>query len=326
MNKKECNIVRDLLPNYTEDLLNADSIQLVENHISNCIECKEILEMLQYDKKEQDTKLNEKEEIEINRLKKYRKKMFLIKTFLFVLIAIIIVMLIISVANVLKSVYIHNIKISTYNSIQKLKEVNNYCIYEMSHYIDTNYNTEFYWYSTSCYKDGKLKETNKSIDKDNNIGRSYSNYCEIGSNKRIEIDNISKTITNATYNYNFKNSYFSNLTANTNIYPSDKFNLFIGIYLNYKTSIKTEKHNNIECFVITDGNSNEYNKVWIAKDTMLPIRRINVSANNYYESILSVSTNELTDKDFEIPQLENYTTLNVDYNMTDNYLKFYNLY
>ena len=51
---------------------------------------------------------------------------------------------------------------------------------------------------------------------------------------------------------------------------------------------------------------------------------LNVSATNYYESILSVSTNKLTDKDFEIPQLENYTTLNTEYNMTDDYLKFYN--
>ena len=53
MDNKECNIVRDLLPNLVENLITDDSKHFVQNHISNCSKCKEILEMLQKDKNKQ---------------------------------------------------------------------------------------------------------------------------------------------------------------------------------------------------------------------------------------------------------------------------------
>ena len=37
--KNECNIVRDLLPLYIENMVSAESAQFVEAHLSKCPEC-----------------------------------------------------------------------------------------------------------------------------------------------------------------------------------------------------------------------------------------------------------------------------------------------
>lgn len=46
---KNCNIIRDLLPLYAEDLLSEDSRALVENHLVGCEECKQELESIKND-------------------------------------------------------------------------------------------------------------------------------------------------------------------------------------------------------------------------------------------------------------------------------------
>ena len=52
MIKNECKIVRDLLPNYVEDLTSKETKEFIENHIEACKECKDILDLLKGDKKE----------------------------------------------------------------------------------------------------------------------------------------------------------------------------------------------------------------------------------------------------------------------------------
>lgn len=324
MNKKDCNIVRDLLPNIVENLATDDSEQFVQNHISNCSECKEILEMLQNDKKKQTVDSDEKEKIEINHLKKYSKKMSLLKTLLFSIIIIIIVILIVVSIYLVKSINIRNIKITAYNNVQKLEKSDNFGIYEVYHIVSFTDNTESYSFSTSEHKDNKLKVTRKNIDINNNIGYDYEYYTEIGSNKRIEIDNISKTIINASYNYTFDNPSQISLTSNALIDATYHANLFIGICFEWFTDIKTKTFNNIECYVLRTYNSNnssEYNEVWIDKERMIPIRTIMKFEKQYTEIIYSISYNDLTDKDFEIPNTDFYTIKDIQYNMNDDVLK-----
>lgn len=43
MIKNECEIVRDLLPNYIENQIADGTKEFVEKHIKSCKECKEIL-------------------------------------------------------------------------------------------------------------------------------------------------------------------------------------------------------------------------------------------------------------------------------------------
>ena len=82
---EECKIVQDLLPSYVDKVTNDVTNKLVERHLLECNECKKILE----DMGEEIIldKMNEKKEIDY--LKKIKTKNR-IKTFLMVLIAIVI--------------------------------------------------------------------------------------------------------------------------------------------------------------------------------------------------------------------------------------------
>ncbi len=47
--KKDCNIIQDLLPNYIEGLTNEETNKFIEEHLKGCRECKEMLENMQTD-------------------------------------------------------------------------------------------------------------------------------------------------------------------------------------------------------------------------------------------------------------------------------------
>ena len=42
--KNECNIIRDILPLYVEDMVSADTSAFVEEHLEKCAECRAELE------------------------------------------------------------------------------------------------------------------------------------------------------------------------------------------------------------------------------------------------------------------------------------------
>ena len=44
MNKKDCKIVQDLLPNYIDNLTTKESNEFIENHIKECEDCKKVFE------------------------------------------------------------------------------------------------------------------------------------------------------------------------------------------------------------------------------------------------------------------------------------------
>ena len=41
--KKECEIVRDLLPNYIENLVGTQTKDFINDHLKTCLECNKIL-------------------------------------------------------------------------------------------------------------------------------------------------------------------------------------------------------------------------------------------------------------------------------------------
>ena len=49
MNNKNCNLTKDLLPLYIEDLLSMESENFVKNHLENCKKCREELRILKED-------------------------------------------------------------------------------------------------------------------------------------------------------------------------------------------------------------------------------------------------------------------------------------
>lgn len=92
MSKIECEIIKDLLPNYVEDLVSDKTKQAVDEHVKTCKPCKEDLEMIQKEKAKQEREEREKqEEIEINHLKKYNKRLFISKIAASILVVVILV-------------------------------------------------------------------------------------------------------------------------------------------------------------------------------------------------------------------------------------------
>ena len=51
--KNECDIVKDLLFSYNDDVLSKASKQLVEQHLKSCENCRNVLKEIKEDKKEQ---------------------------------------------------------------------------------------------------------------------------------------------------------------------------------------------------------------------------------------------------------------------------------
>ena len=86
-NYKECNIVQDLLPNYVENLTSEGTNNYIEGHISECKECKTILEDMSKDIGGKKTEKNDKEVIYI---KLYKKRLRMLRNVLLLIFAIII--------------------------------------------------------------------------------------------------------------------------------------------------------------------------------------------------------------------------------------------
>ena len=66
--KNECDIVKDLLFSYNDNILSNTSKEFVENHLKECDECKKALEQIQEDSDEKNTKK------ELDFLRKIRHK------------------------------------------------------------------------------------------------------------------------------------------------------------------------------------------------------------------------------------------------------------
>ncbi|MCI8393235.1 MAG: zf-HC2 domain-containing protein [Clostridia bacterium] len=77
MIKNECEIVRDLLPNYIENQIASGTKEFVDGHIKGCKDCKEVLAVLSGAANENETV--DEEEKEIDFLKKCNRKIFVLK-------------------------------------------------------------------------------------------------------------------------------------------------------------------------------------------------------------------------------------------------------
>ena len=83
--KKDCKIVQDLLPNYIENLTNEETNKFIDEHLKECNECQKIFENMKKDFKVNTTKRDDRE---VKYIKKYNKKMKLLKTILLLIIVI----------------------------------------------------------------------------------------------------------------------------------------------------------------------------------------------------------------------------------------------
>lgn len=88
--KKNCKIVQDLLPNYIEKLTNEETNQFIEEHLNECEECKKIAENM---KKEIELNTPKRNEKEVKYIKKYSKKLKILRNILLVILIIALIFL-----------------------------------------------------------------------------------------------------------------------------------------------------------------------------------------------------------------------------------------
>ena len=76
----ECNVIKDLLPNYMENLVSEDTRTYIENHLKECKECRQVFETIKDEQKQERMNSKQKEKKEIDYLKKYKNKKLIIKS------------------------------------------------------------------------------------------------------------------------------------------------------------------------------------------------------------------------------------------------------
>ena len=116
MNKKECEIIKDLLPSYIEGLTSNVTNEYISSHIDSCNECAKIYEDMKKDFYNQEGK----EEQSINFLKKHKKKLNILR-FLVVILLLISLGISIYAAKLFRSNFEGTQKM-LYNTIHDLEE------------------------------------------------------------------------------------------------------------------------------------------------------------------------------------------------------------
>lgn len=285
--KNECEIVKDLLPNYIENLVSDETKNFINNHISGCASCRKTLEDMQEKDTKDDEELLREEQVEIRQIKKYKKKTTILKIgitlFLILIIAVIFSIIVTYIPR-------YSIISNIYDKIEELSNLNNYKIITYQYYINENTQEKYEFTSNFFYKDGNYKEENYS-----NNSNVITIYGNIYSDKIIEINDDKKTVfENTTFPYKQKSEIFGIFTEIYN-YMENKSSI-IGL------NIKENNFNNVNCYVLKFGNSDEnYRELWINKDTMLPIREVQIIENEInFERTFTIETNVVLDNDVEM--------------------------
>ena len=70
---KECEVIRDLLPLYADDVCSERSRELIEEHLHNCPECSAVLEKLRKNEIETDLQ-EEKDQVIEYQAKRFKRR------------------------------------------------------------------------------------------------------------------------------------------------------------------------------------------------------------------------------------------------------------
>ena len=309
-NKKECEIVQDLLVNYSDGILNPESKKIVEKHLSECEECREELKLIQ-----EDIKKNYKEQIELDYLKKIRIKTK-IKSILIALAIIGLISIIIFLNNFIKI----NSTISKAN--ESLKSNNFYK--EKTEILGDNHTAV----SKEYYKDGKYKYV-WEVYSDDGIETSIIEYASVNSDQRIYIYETEKKAIIEKGNI----SELKNNVKSMKYVPFviERNNLFSKIGTTFVYSIDTDNYAiGKKCYILHNRSEKDKWEIWLDIETGLPIKEINRDGGktffvgtNVVKSVNDViceykyEFDKVTDEDVKVPDLSNYTVENKTLNMED---------
>lgn len=164
INKENCKIVQDLLPNYVENLISDTTNTFIEEHLKECSECTIILDNMKKDFE----KPNNNVEKEINYAKKYNSKF---KKMKYTLLIVIYAMIFIIIAFFARNYIVFK---SIANKMEEYLKSNNYYVREYDYQGWTATTTETW-----------VKDGNMIVNFDNaliQIVNNGKNYLVLGEN------------------------------------------------------------------------------------------------------------------------------------------------
>lgn len=319
---RDCEIVKDLFPSYLGNILSNETENFVNEHISDCSQCQEILQNMKKDKT--NNEMDQNDQIEVDHLKKYRNRMRLLKILLISIVVLIV--LLISIFAIRYN-YNTNIMNKVSNSINTLKNSDNYIIKTIEHSIDYERNTDNTFIDLYYYKDGKYKK--ESHFESQNTGIVNPNnyyYGEINSNKQIEVTDDLHKVFNKTSNYDYvkKGEFFNALYSDVGIFGKD-LGLVSNIISKNGYQLRMDRYNGKECYIFKLQDKSGYIEYWVEKENMIPVRMIQDEYyRNYTEKTYWVSLGNVTENDVAVPNLEGYKVENIDNTVNNEALEIYN--
>lgn len=317
MNKKiECEIAKDLAIPFSENLINSGSEEFIKEHLSICKNCKKYYENIKLPLSIENATESNKDNIMINQFKKVHNHINILKIIIIVIFILIIITFSIYYMKNNKLINIINI---SYNKIEYMKELNNYKLTVKT--IQNNLKTNDYkeYEQNYYYKDGKYKfESNDSIKfyEDNSYDSIYvyNDLKLIQHNKQDFIETIKGTTFDT----------FSDIINYKKIISPATY------ILNF--SLREERFNGIDCYVIRVGTKNNYRDVWIDKNNSITIRVVNEVYQDFYrEEIYTFYENIVIDKDVDpniinLDKYKDYDRKTVNINSTEEIKLYYELY
>lgn len=304
--KTECEIVQDLLLGYVDNTLNKESMKLVENHLSECRNCREILQEMKKDIFENENN----QQREIDYLKKIRIKSKIKSICMSVLIVFVIIFI---------YYFVKFIKISSLiDKGEKALNSNNMFVER----VDTSYDEVSSVYRT-YFKDGKYKEVIGFYYDDGTFENTYITYGKIGSDERITFYETDKKVV-VEKGEIIKNTY-NNKNQSGNVFNSMYLNLGKTFLMSIeKDTFQIGKEYYILKYKYEPNQRTEY---WVDKETGLTLRSISKDSISTYipgtniiketKDIISTYRYEfdnVNDEDVNIPDYSGYTVEHCEVN------------
>lgn len=266
--KKECRIIEDLLPNYIEGLTNEVTNEFVEKHLKECTTCQKEKQRMT---EKIETKIKHNQQKEIDYMKKYRRKMNILKS----IIGIIIIVEIIFLGDLGRKFFI----INKYKIQMAQKKTDNYYI-KLIDNDDESY--------IESWTKGQKSLNKRSLETGEQIKYSDSDEAWLIINDddgKIAIKVDREKFGSATIGIGY-----DSISAE---------NLWETVQYAFNAKVTSEVYNGIQCYRIYN---NEYEQTYINKEDFRPIRIINGDTDYSYEYII----NEVTDEQVELPDITGF--------------------
>lgn len=266
---KDCEIIRDLLPLYVDDVCSTGTKELVEKHLKNCNECQKIFEAME--KEEHNKNYDEKESIKSfnNKIKRNKTKAVVISLIIFVIGMLLI-----------KYIYSCILFNHIINKAHKFSDIDNMYIQKMENSLSGEI-----FVTKEYYKDGKFKEVHKSYTKDK-VTTIYTKYTSVGSNEVVIIYPDNRAIIEKELRIMNRESMLKNIPFINN--NSMVFRTMTPVFLSMKSkkiNVGAYSNENKKCYILQDKFNIGTNwEIWLDKETGLPIKEINMNGLRSYYS------------------------------------------